>query len=201
MKKLLSLILIAFMFCCASTKQLNEQIYEAQKKELEVTPYESAQWAFIKIENQKKFRQELPKAFKSIVFNQLPADTTIIIEVFDEICSNCPAAEMMVLRNDTIHTLKRSINRKGKDSFNMQKELYRTKMVDNDYLSSYHQILAVNRMLRKNEDWQANSLKLGSDTCLGGDYTLATVIYPNQEVKSMFVRCWWLGSSRDYIKK
>jgi hypothetical protein len=202
MKKVLPLLFIFLMFGCANTKGLNEQIYKVQKQELENSPYESAQYAKVKIERQRRFRQkELPSTFKNRILAQSRADTVIVIEEFDEICSNCPSSKMMVLHQDTIYTIQRDIEEGSKTKRTVQKELYKTASLDNEYLFNYHYFLVINKKLRSGAEWKANATSLGSDTCLGGDYTLATVIYPNGEVESMFVRCWWLGSSREYLKE
>lgn len=202
MKKLLPLLSIVLMFGCANTKELNEQIYEVQKQELENSPYESAQYAKEKIKRQRRFRQkELPDTFENRVLVQPQADTVIVIEEFDEICSNCPASKMMVLHQDTIYSINRDTEKGSKAEREVHKEPFKTVSLENEYLSNYHQFLVIDKKLRNGVDWKANPTSLGSDTCLGGDYTLATVIYPNGKVESMFVRCWWLGSSRKYLKE
>lgn len=202
MKKVLPLLSIIIMFGCANTVNLNDRIYEVQKQELIASPYESAQYATEEIERQRRFRQTgIPQLVKEKIFTQSITDTIIVIEEFDEICFNCTASSMMVLRQDTIYIINREIEKGNTATYKTHKEPYRTVSLGNEYIANYHQFLVINKKLKNREDWAANSGWLGSDTCSGGGYTLATVVFPNQEVESMFVRCWWLGSSRKYLEE
>jgi hypothetical protein len=202
MEKLFPLLFICLLYGCVNTKELNEQIYEVQQQELENSLYKSAKFAKVKIERQKRFRQnELPNTFKNRILAQPQADTVIVIEEYNDICLNCPASKMMVLHKDTIYTFHSDIVKGFKSKRTVHVEPYKTVSLDNEYLSNYHQLLVIKKKLANGTDWKVNPLSFGSDTCLGGDYTLATVIYPNGEVECMFVRCWWLGTSREYLKK
>ena len=190
------------MFGCSGLTKLNEEIYQVQKRHLMQSPFESAKGVFGRIERQKGFRaKQLPPLLQDIIFEVTRSDTIILVEDYSENCINCPSDGLMVLYKDTIYSLETQINKDNRAAYKTKKETFRTVSLDNSYLSDYYPFLLIKKKMERKQNWTENPLSYGSDSCLGGNYTVATVIYPGRQMESMFVRCWWLGSTWEYLKE
>jgi len=190
------------MFSCSDLRKLNEEIYKVQKQHLIESPFKSAKGALGHIERQKEFRaKQLPPLLQDIIFEETRTDTIILVEDYSENCIDCPSNSLMVLYKDTIYSLENQINKDYRAAYKTKKETFRTVSLDNSYLSDYFPFLLIKKKMERKQDWTENPLSYGSDSCLGGDYTVATVIYPSNQIESMFVRCWWLGSTLEHLKE
>lgn len=166
------------------------------------SPFKSAQEALSHIERQKGFRaKQLPNFIQDIIFEETRTDTIILVEDYSENCIKCPSNSLMVLYKDTIYSLETEINKGYKVTYKTKKETYRTVSLDNSYLSEYFPFLLIKKKMERKQDWTENPISYGSDSCLGGSYTVATVIYPSNQMESIFVRCWWFGSTWKHLKE
>ncbi len=57
-------------------------------------------------------------------------------------------------------------------------------------MSDHYIISEVVDSVRQKQSWLSYPLKYGSNDCFDGDQTLATVIYPDKHIESLYVRCW-----------
>jgi hypothetical protein len=111
MKKLLSFLFLLALIGCSDLRRINNRIYEVQKQQLLQSPYKDAKRTIIKIDAQKQFRlNRLPVLIKDKIFHHKElTDTLLILEDFDEICSNCSSQRMQVLYQDTIYFFDRDL--------------------------------------------------------------------------------------------
>jgi len=203
MKRILQLLLLFTLLSCTDLSRMNDKIYEVQKQHLLQSPYKDANTTLLKIEAQKQFRSsQIPKFLKDKIFNrQKLSDTLLILEDFDEMCSNCPSYRMQVLYQDTVYSIERELIG--------DRAIYKGKLESFDSTLTdeygrrlkYFEFMEIKNKIKRNQNWTANPLDYGSDSCLDGNHTLFTAIYPDEKVKALYVRCWWPESERELFKK
>lgn len=192
MRKLLLLLLIISFLSCSDLRELNDEIYKAQKEQIQQSPYESASRMSARIEFQRRFRsKELPELLKEKLFQQIElTDTLLILEDFDEICFNCASERMQVLYHDTVYFIEREL-KGNRVSYSGKKVKFDFSLNDGYQYHDYYELVEVKNKMKRREDWISNPLEYGSDTCLDGNHTFLTALYPDGKIKTLYVRCWW----------
>lgn len=185
---------MAFLFFgCTNIKNLNNKIYEVQKKAIVESPYKSAAGATIYIEAQKKFRlNKLPRLLRNKIYsNDTSRDTIFIVESFDAVCTNCPSDRMQVLLRDTIYSVQMEIlGHKGNVTYPIETELLNLNSKNVQYELKYNELIEIVGKIRNRQPWKTDLLQYGSDNCNDGDHTVITVIYPENKIEAIYVRCW-----------
>jgi len=192
MKILFLFLLLIPLLSCSNLNELNERLYEVQKKQIQQSPYKSASRMFERIKAQRKFRtQEIPYLLKEKLFQQKAlVDTLLVFEDFDEICFNCPSDRMQVLYQDTVYFVERK-NSGNKVLYSGQKVKLDTSLNDRYLYHEYHELVEIKNKMKRKEDWLLTPLEYGSDGCLDGNHSLMTAIFPNGKIETIYVRCWW----------
>ena len=202
MRKLLFLLLVTSFLSCSDLRELNERIYKAQKEQIQQSPYESASRMSARIESQRRFRsKKLPALIKEKLFQKKElTDTLLIFEDFDEICFNCPSDRMYLLYQNTLYFIDSDFS--GNKVNNRVNKVMLDVSINEKYQYEYfHGLVEVKNRMKRRVDWLSNPLEYGSDSCLDGNHTLLTALYPDGEIKTLYVRCWWPEFQRRNMEK
>jgi len=190
MRNWLYFILLVLLTGCVAN--VNTQIYDAQKKALEISPYKSAHITnrfYDEIETQSAFRERsLPdEIYRHFNLTSID-DTIILIEKYSEIMRGS-VYRMAFLFRDTIYDVVDDNNGR------IETKLARSKFeFDTSDRSSYGMNKAFNVLynnLKRGYQWDANPLVYGSDNCSDGDHSMVTILLPSGSIQSMYVRCWY----------
>jgi hypothetical protein len=187
-------LLLLIFYCLTLTafgQTLNDSILQVQKEAIRTSPYTDAK-SFAISKYQTQFRlTKFPKAISNLLFDKAKlVDTLWIAESFDEMCPDCPSFASEILYKDTLyHYNKWSDNSNSKIEFTTK--LFNKNLTDYDYIIS-----EVVDSVRQKHNWLANPLRYGSNLCADGDHTLVTIIYPDRQIESLYVRCWMQTDQR-----
>ena len=58
-------------------------------------------------------------------------------------------------------------------------------------------ILELKSNIRNSADWNKDPEEYGTDRCFDGSHTIYSVIYPDNRIKSMYMRCWMSKEQRN----
>lgn len=132
-----------------------------------------------RIKSQRSFRsQELPVLLKEKLLHQNElTDTLLILEDFDEVCFNCPSDKMQVLYQDSVYFIERDISG-NKTIYSGKKVKFDSSLNDSYQYHDYHELVEIKNKMQRKEDWLSQPLEYGSDSCLDGNHTLLTALYP-----------------------
>jgi hypothetical protein len=176
-------------YSCVLNKKLNSQIYTSQKECLKNSPFNTVGRMYSELEKQKRNKKIYLKYLKELI-KENPTDTIILSETYNEICFGCPAYYIEILSksklvtyiiSDTISKTEIILNDNFKDS--------------NDKVHSA--LREIKEEIKKNENWNDNPETYGTDQCFDGGHTFYTIIYPNEKMSSMYIRCWIDKESRN----
>ena len=192
--KTVCILLISFLFFgCTGIERLNNKIYEIQKQSILESPYKSAIGTTVYVEAQKDFRlNKLPKLLRNKIYSgNALKDTIFMTESFDAICMNCPSDWMKVLLRDTVYSIRKMIlGHRGDIAYDIETEPFYANSKDFQYELRNSDLIEIVGKIRNNQPWKTDPLQYGSDNCNDGDYTVITVIYPDEKIEAMYVRCW-----------
>ncbi len=185
MKHLSIIILILFLTSCSVTYNLNRQIDQSQNASLKNSPFETANGMTSELKMQRNYRTQYEKELNELIkANQ--NDTIILTENYDFICLGCPADYIQIfIKNKLISYRMEYPSKEYKKTI----ESLTSGLVDSTGFV-YSDILELKNDIRKDREWNKNSLKYGTDNCFDGGHTFYTVFYPTGEIESMYMRCW-----------
>lgn len=191
-------MLISLIFYCGCSKYetLNIDIFQAQKSHINISPYKAAKGMRKRLTTQLKFRESV--LVKQIGVENLTklsnTDTIYILENFSETCENCPSNKIQILMGKKIIDFHYGFGY-GEDKLDtvFLDEIFKNE----DYQFYFSALMEIWIMDRKKSNWTKNTLKYGSNNCLDGGHTFITVIYPSNDIKSIYVRCWITKEQRE----
>lgn len=67
-----------------------------------------------------------------------------------------------------------------------------------DEKNYYHSDIHELRNKIQNDEWNSNPENYGTDNCFDGSHTIYSLIYPDNTIKSMYMRCWINKELREY---
>jgi hypothetical protein len=183
--KHIALIILGWLFVsCSVSRQLNRQIDLNQKSSLTNSPFETANGMVSELNAQKKSRIQYVKELNELLklhFN----DTIILVENYDFICFGCPADYVQISVNNKMISYRKQIPGK---KYKKAIEVLDSILCDSeDYC--YPDIVELKSEI-KDKNWNINPKKFGTDHCFDGGHTFYTVIYPDHQIISMYMRCW-----------
>ncbi|MFZ6052747.1 hypothetical protein [Halocola ammonii] len=188
--KLLTIILVILTTSCST---VNHRLDRSQKQAIKESHYQIGVGL---ISPQKKFRETmLPENFKSALFSDSKTPI-ILIEDYEETCGSCPSHQLRFVKGDTIYIAKRDLfiptetDSVFRPTYDFEKIEFEPDSENTRYKMQYGDIFEIHRNLAQNKDWNSNPFDYGTDDCFGGSLTIVSVIYPDQKIESMYVRCW-----------
>ncbi|ASB50408.1 hypothetical protein [Alkalitalea saponilacus] len=185
MKHIILVLLTLFFISCSVTNKLNRQLDRSQKASLKDSPFETASGMTSKLKVQKKYRIQYEEELNKLLAENMN-DTIILIEKYDFICIGCPADNIQIfIRNKLIQYNKQI----------PEKNYRRTEKLLTEHLCDstgycYSIIIELKKEIAKGFMWNSKPENFGTDNCFGGGHTFYSVIYPNGEIESMYMRCW-----------
>lgn len=199
MKKVLLLIATTLLFfSCSPIGKLNKRIDNSQQVSMLNSPFKSAKGMKTELYRQKKVRFLYDSVLDSLI-SQNPNDTIILIEIYDFICFDCPADYVQILDDRLLITFKAESDN-GKFNYKRQNETLTKHYFDSQgYFQS--DLFELMQEITTNEFWYKDPSKFGTDECLDGGQTFYSVLYPNKNIVSMYMRCWIPKEIRTKIKK
>ena len=190
--RILSIIILILISGCSTTFNLNKELYNKQRIALKESPYKDSPRVYQEISVQREFRKKIaPEKIRELLFSKNDKDTIILMESYDNICLGCSSFRFQILMGDSIYNVERKLT----DSNN--KVTYEVKPIeliphstDFNYQLQYGEVLEIHKKVKNGVDWTANPLNYGWNECADGDHTLISVVYPNDLIETMYVRCW-----------
>ncbi|MDY8135458.1 hypothetical protein [Aquimarina sp. 2201CG5-10] len=159
------------------------------------SPFNSAKSLESELKMQKKFRDLYINKLNEVQLKS-PNNPIIINENYDFICMGCPADHISFFNNEVLITL--NLNRKTM-KYDEKKE---NKNIDDLILEGgiYSDIIEIYENLNSKKKWNVEPEKYGTEDCFDGGHTFYTVYYPNNQIESMYMRCWLPKEVRKEIK-
>lgn len=183
--------LTVFVFAAVNQNSLADNIYVEQKISLSKSPFKSAKGLLEGIETQKDFRD---KYLNDIINLRKKNDTIIITEKYDFACTGCPAVFVEInLREQYIqYIMKRDNEKFGDYSSHTYKKADKINTIRDNAKSAYfhRDLQIITQEIRKGKDLNIDSHKYGTDYCYDDSQTMYTVIFPDNSIKCMYMRCW-----------
>ena len=179
MSKKLTVLLFWVLTVHLTYGQLNKQIDRSQKEAILQSPFKSAKGVINEISSQKKVRPEYLGIIDSLR-KEFPNDTIMLVEDYDFICLGCPADYIRILFRSVLTSLSRDYETR---TYKRETNLFFDKQC-------YSDISELKTEIRKNGYWMKNPKRYGTENCFDGGHTFYTVIYPNDKILSMYMRCW-----------
>lgn len=180
------LIFISFVFLFnKQIDSLNDKIYKCHKKSIKKFSDE------IKI--QHKFREMYINDIIELK-NQNPNDTIVIAESHDFICSGCPSKTVQIFSKKTYQSyhLENEGNKFTKYSTKSRRELKGFQSF-NEYINGFYlhsDYMKIIQGVRLGKKLKQIAEENNTNECYDGSNTIYTVIYPNDEIDCMRIRCW-----------
>lgn len=177
---ILTIILSGF----SGFSQLNNQIDKSQKESIKISPFETAKSMTDELKIQRRYRLQYIADIDKLIRN-FPNDTIILAENYDFICFSCPSDNVQILADTVFANYERDIKSKNYIKTNefVPKKTFHLKANQSDLFELRNEIWA-------NKNWNEKPEKYGTDKCFDGGHTFYTVIYPNGDLISMYIRCW-----------
>ena len=169
----------------AQLKELNKKIYDVQRKQGKITPFESFGGD---IKKQKEYRHEILKNEDEQRAGLLENDTIYLIESYDFTYINCPSDQVYFIKDTLLITYTRDWS-DSKEWKYTRKEVVLSRNLTNNSGFQYEDVVEIRELVRKSEEWNKDPLRFGNDDCFDGSHTHYTVIYPDLNVEGMYMRC------------
>jgi hypothetical protein len=179
--------LVLLLYSCSTPNSLNKAIYKSQKQSLQISPFESAERAKGNCKTQKTSRTGYIKDLWEI-YHCNPGDTIILVEVFDEICINCPADYANIYIDSLCYRYEKFF------ADTVVEEGHATAFLNPGYVESKREtpeyIDLFRKEISKDPNWHGSPQDFSDENCFGGSLSFYTVLYPLGQIKSIYVRCW-----------
>ena len=184
MKVVLISFLTAFLFVIVNRNSLADTIYKEQKSALSQSPLKSAEGLFEGIETQKEFRNQYINDITGL-HKKNKNDTIIIIEQYHFTCTGCPADYVEI----NLHS--QSIKYEAKmDGAKFEKYSRQVLKKNSEFSSADENIKIIIHEISKGKNPNIEANKYGTDDCYDGSQTMYTIIFPNDSITCMYMRCW-----------
>lgn len=183
---LLNLSFLILVGCkTAKISELNNHIYIANKLSVKKSPFQSAKAIRTELKRQLEFRDEY--AIKlSELRTTYPNKPIILIESYMFICFGCVAHYVSIFTDGILYEytydsgLKKYIEKSKQISV---EDLIFEDGAKDDIKEIYESVVS-------NENWNENPKKYGDENCFDGSQTFYTVYKTNNQIESMYMRCW-----------
>jgi hypothetical protein len=167
----------------AQFEKINADIFKQQKRQEKITPFKTFGG---NIRDQKKYRLEVLNNELNIAQKN---DTIYLIESYPYECSNCPSTKIYLLLDLKLVQYSRDWTDENRWSYTRKEEFLSRNLVSNTGYF-FDDLKEIRDLTRSSERWNKNPEKFGTDNCFDGSHTFYTVIYPDSQVETMYIRCW-----------
>ncbi|MCA1965141.1 MAG: hypothetical protein LDL23_00685 [Flavobacterium sp.] len=174
--------IISIVLLLINNDSLNDKIYKCHKSNIGKFSNE--------IESQFDFRKQYIKDIIEL-HQQNKNDTILIIEKHDFACDGCPASFVQIFSKEKYIEFRLNMNEsKYEDRFESALKEYKSKVpgIETEYLHSDLKIIFEN--LKKGKKINQIQKENNTNDCYDGSNSIYTLIYPNDELKCMIIRCW-----------
>jgi hypothetical protein len=137
---------------------------------------------------QLKFRTKYLSVINDLK-KEFPHNPILLVESYDFICSGCAADYISFFNGEVILTYKFR-DTEGKLS-DMKYYLTEERRDKQEFKYSYFDdLIIVYENALKGDEWNKSSKKYGTDKCFDGGQSFYSMIYSNDKIDSMYMRCW-----------
>lgn len=183
---LLNLSLLILIGCkTANISELNKRINTANKLSVEKSPFDSAKSMGTELKRQLDFRDEYVNKLTELR-TTYPDKPIILTESYTFICIGC-VADYVSIFTDGI------LNEYTFDS-NQKKYIEKSKQISVDDLvfegGAQDDIKEIYDSVVANKKWNEYPNKYGDENCFDGSQTFYTVYKTDNQIESMYMRCW-----------
>ena len=183
---LLSLILLILVGCkSANISELNKRINIANKLSIEQSPIESANSMGTELKRQLEFRDEYANKLTELRTNY-PDKPIILTESYMYICIGCVADYISIFTDGILYEYTYDSTKKKyieKSKHVSVEDLVFEGGAQDDIKEIYDSVIV-------NGNWNENPKKYGNEDCFDGSQTFYTVYNTDNQVESMYMRCW-----------
>lgn len=165
--------------------QLNKQIDRSQKVAILNSPFKAAKGLATELARQRKIRHKYLTIIDSLR-TEFPNDTILLIENYDFICFGCQSYLIQIQIGTDLVSLSKNLGSKNYE----RKTEKLTDLFINESGAQYVDIQELIFEINKNQNWNKNPEKFGTEDCFDGGHTFYTVLYPDRKILSMYMRCW-----------
>jgi hypothetical protein len=184
MKVVLTGFLTVFFLTTLSRSSLADTIFKEQKRALSQSQLKSAEGLFEGIETQKEFRNQYLNDITDL-HKENKNDTIIIIEQYHFTCTGCPAYFVEI--NLHSQSIKYEMKMDGAKFGKYSRQVFKK---NSEFSSADENIKIIIHEIRKGKNPNIEAYKYGTDDCYDGSHTMYTIIFPNNSMKCMYMRCW-----------
>ena len=173
---------ISIVLLLINNDSLNDKIYKCHKSN--ITKFSN------EIESQFDFRKQYINDIIEL-HQQNKNDTILIIEKHDFACDGCPASFVQIFSKEKHIEFRLNMNEGNYEGkFESTLKEYKSKIPDleTEYLHSDLKIIFEN--LEKGKEINQIQKENNTNDCYNGSNSVYTLIYPNDELKCMIIRCW-----------
>jgi hypothetical protein len=183
--KILIAIMSIFLLFNQQSDSLNDRIYKSHKKTIKNFTNE--------IETQHVFREKyINDIIELIKLN--PTDTIVIAESHKFNCDGCPASFVQVFTNKTYKNYRIELEGNKYTSYSTQPttELKDFKSYNESINGQYlhYGLMKIIQGIRSGKKLSEITEENNTENCHDGSKTIYTLIFPNDEIDCMRIRCW-----------
>lgn len=183
---LLNLVFLILVGCkSANISELNKRINTSNNLSIEKSPFPSANSMGIELKRQLAFRDEYANKLTELR-TTFPDKPIILTESYMFICLGCVADYVSIFTDGILYeytydsSLKKYIEKSKQVSVD---DLVFEGGAQDDIKEIYESVVA-------NENWNENPKKYGDENCFDGSQTFYTVYKTDNQIESMYMRCW-----------
>jgi hypothetical protein len=183
---LLNLAFLILVGCkTAKISELNKRINIANNLSIEKSPFPSANSMGTELKRQLQFRDEYANKLTELRTSH-PNKPIILTESYMFICLGCVADYVSIFTDGILYeyTYDSSLKKYKEKSKQVSIEgLVFEGGAQDDIKEIYESVVA-------NENWNKNPKKYGDENCFDGSQTFYTVYKTDNQIESMYMRCW-----------
>ena len=183
---LLNLSLLILVGCkTANISELNKRINTANKLSIEKSPFDSAKSMGTELKRQLDFRDEYVNKLTELR-TTYPDKPVILTESYTFICLGCVADYVSIFTDGILYEYSFDSNQKKYIEKSKQisvEDLVFEGGVQDDIKEIYESVVT-------NKKWNETPKKYGDENCFDGSQTFYTVYKTDNQIESMYMRCW-----------
>lgn len=180
-------ILLVIITGCRSIdiSDINRRINDANELSTENSPFDSAKSMGTELKRQLEYRDQYTNRLKDLI-NNYPNQPIILRESYSFICLGCVAEYVSIFTDGIMYEY--TINNSHKEYIEKSRQMKTEDLVFEH--GSYDDIKEIYDSIIANKNWNMEPKKYGNENCFDGDQTFYTVFNSNNEISSMYMRCW-----------
>ena len=182
----INLLLLILISCkSANISELNKRVNTANKLSAQISPFESAKSMGTELKRQLEYRDEYLNKLTELR-TSYPTKPIILTESYMFICMGCVADYVSIFTDGILYEYtydseQKKYNQKSKRI--SVKDLVFEGGSQDDIKEIYDSVI-------ENKVWNENPKKYGDENCFDGSQTFYTVFKTDNQIESMYMRCW-----------